>query len=85
MAPASPLGYVSTIHRVLEIPEIVELILTFLDQKGNINNALVCKRWSEISLDILWREVDDLPRLCSVLAPLYAQQHRVCEVRNTHF
>ncbi|KAI0942577.1 hypothetical protein AcW1_003169 [Taiwanofungus camphoratus] len=37
-------GYESTLHRVLEIPEIVELIFAFMDEKDNANNACVCKR-----------------------------------------
>lgn len=65
-----PLGYVSTVQRVLEIPEIVELILSFLDQKEHAASACVCKQWSEIALDHLWRDVDDLYRLFSILAPL---------------
>ncbi|TFY59777.1 hypothetical protein EVJ58_g5566 [Rhodofomes roseus] len=36
----APTGYDSTMQRVLEIPEIVELILRYLDPKDNINNAV---------------------------------------------
>ncbi|KZT64518.1 hypothetical protein DAEQUDRAFT_698588 [Daedalea quercina L-15889] len=63
-------GYESTIRRVLDIPEIVELIFSFLDKKDNVNNACVCKRWSGIALDSVWRSVDDTTQLLRLLAPL---------------
>lgn len=57
-------------QRVLEIPEIVELIFSFLDAASNANNAVVCKRWSELALNIVWRDVTDVRRLFNVLAPM---------------
>ncbi|OBZ73090.1 hypothetical protein A0H81_06679 [Grifola frondosa] len=70
MAPS--FGYESTMHRVLEIPEILELVFGFMQEKDNANNACVCKRWSDVALDALWRKVDDLPRLFGLLAPIVA-------------
>lgn len=60
----------TTQQRVLEIPEIVELIFSFLDDESNANNAAVCRRWSELALNILWREVKGVHRLFSLLAPM---------------
>lgn len=57
-------------HRVLQIPEIVGLIFTFMEKKDNANNACVCKRWSAIALDTLWGDIDGgLHRLFGLLAP----------------
>ncbi|KAI0073082.1 hypothetical protein K474DRAFT_1723382 [Panus rudis PR-1116 ss-1] len=60
----------SVVHRVLDIPEILELILSQLDRKSNVQNALVCKRWSDIALNLVWRDVTDLLFLFQLLAPL---------------
>ncbi|KAJ6577212.1 hypothetical protein B0H19DRAFT_932930 [Mycena capillaripes] len=46
------------------------MIFSFLDDPSNASNASVCKRWSEIALDTLWRELDDLHRLLGILKPL---------------
>jgi hypothetical protein len=61
----------TTQHRVLEIPEILELIFSFLDDASNARNATVCKRWFDLALNIVWRNVTDLHRLFSLLAPMY--------------
>ncbi|KAJ7284598.1 hypothetical protein C8J57DRAFT_1119522 [Mycena rebaudengoi] len=57
-------------HRALAIPELLDMIFSFLDDPSNASNASVCKRWSEIALDTLWRGVDDLHRLFSILGAL---------------
>ncbi|KAF9524767.1 hypothetical protein CPB83DRAFT_773231 [Crepidotus variabilis] len=57
-------------QKVLLIPELLDLIFGLVDTPSNAVNARVCKAWSSIALDALWREVDDLPRLFSLLAPL---------------
>ncbi|RDB16527.1 hypothetical protein Hypma_002894 [Hypsizygus marmoreus] len=60
----------SKVHRVLDIPELLDMILRFLDDASNASNARVCKQWSEMALDILWHDVRDLHRLFGLLAPL---------------
>ncbi|THH13451.1 hypothetical protein EW146_g6764 [Bondarzewia mesenterica] len=60
----------NTTHRVLAIPELLDIIFSFQDQQSNINAALVCKRWASVALDNVWREVDNLYRLFRILAPL---------------
>ncbi|KAI0795978.1 hypothetical protein C8Q75DRAFT_803032 [Abortiporus biennis] len=57
-------------NRVLSIPEMVEIILTFCDNNSNAMAARVCKKWSDIALNILWRDVTDISRLLVLLAPL---------------
>ena len=57
-------------HRVLRIPELLQIIFGILDLPSNRVNARVCKQWSDIALDILWREIDDIYFLFRILAPL---------------
>ena len=57
-------------HCVLETPELLDMIFSFLQSPSNAVNARVCKRWSETAPDLLWRDVDDLHRLFGTLAPL---------------
>ncbi|KAH9940136.1 uncharacterized protein BXZ73DRAFT_43088, partial [Epithele typhae] len=57
-------------RRVLAIPELLELVFVHLEDADNAMNALVCKAWSEVALDLLWREVDDLEQAFSLLAPI---------------
>ena len=46
------------------------MIFGVLDLPSNTVNARVCKQWSDIALDILWKEIDDLYLLFRILAPL---------------
>ncbi|KAF9449357.1 hypothetical protein P691DRAFT_667622 [Macrolepiota fuliginosa MF-IS2] len=55
---------------VLANPGLLCKIFQVLDNCCNLNNALVCRAWSKIALDILWRKVDDLYQLFTLLAPL---------------
>ncbi|KAF4622566.1 hypothetical protein D9613_009613 [Agrocybe pediades] len=57
-------------HSVLCIPELLRLTFQLSDPASNAVNARVCKRWSEIALDCLWADVDDLLRLLKLLAPM---------------
>ncbi len=57
-------------QRVMGIPELLDLIFNMLDRSSNAKMARVCKKWSSVALDVLWREVDDLHQLFSLLAPL---------------
>ncbi|KAI0773038.1 hypothetical protein BD413DRAFT_690697 [Trametes elegans] len=70
--------YGSTTQRVLGIPEILELVFSFLETKDAAQCARVCKGWSAIALDSLWRDVDDLHRLFSLLAPIVARETPDC-------
>ncbi|XP_006456157.1 hypothetical protein AGABI2DRAFT_210964 [Agaricus bisporus var. bisporus H97] len=60
----------TTMHRVLAIPELLDTVFKSMDSRSNLNNALVSRAWSEIALDTLWRQVNDLYRLFNLLAPL---------------
>lgn len=56
-------------HRALGIPELLYTIFRYMDNPCNASNARVCRKWSEIALDTLWRSVDDLNRLFGLLVP----------------
>ncbi|KIL63073.1 hypothetical protein M378DRAFT_107697 [Amanita muscaria Koide BX008] len=60
----------AAMQRVILIPELLDMIFSYLDISDNANNARVCKQWCDVALDTLWREVDDFSRLFSLLAPL---------------
>ncbi|KIJ11935.1 hypothetical protein PAXINDRAFT_118616, partial [Paxillus involutus ATCC 200175] len=64
-------------HRVLFIPELVDIIFNFLDKVTNVTNALVCEQWSQIALDVVWKEVDNLVQLFSLLKPIHEAEE--CE------
>jgi hypothetical protein len=61
-------------HRVLITARLLNLTLSFLDQRSNAANACVCKAWSDVALAVLWNDVHDLWRLISLLAPLKKTQ-----------
>lgn len=63
-------NHLPLMHRVLGIPELLDMIFGFLDEGSNASNARVSKQWSDVVLDTLWRDVNDLYRLFSLLAPL---------------
>lgn len=77
--------YRSSIHRVLGISELLELIFSHVDQFCNARNACVCKHWANVALDFLWREVRDLARLFTVLGPLERESEVVGEDGITHY
>jgi hypothetical protein len=60
----------STTHRVLCIPELLDMIFGFLDPPSNVENAQVCRTWLNVALDVLWKEVESPRRLFGLLAPL---------------
>jgi F-box-like len=69
--PIQPLGYESTAHRVLAIPELLRTIFSFGTRASNASNALVCRNWRDAALDHVWREIDDMYYLLHLLTPLY--------------
>lgn len=71
VATIPSLGYGSTTHRVLAIPELLKIIFSFGTPASNVSNALVCRSWREPALDYVWREVDDIYHLLQLLAPLH--------------
>jgi F-box-like len=68
-SPIPSLGYESTTHRVLSIPELLQTIFSFGTRASNASNALVCRSWREPALDHFWHEVDDIYYLLQILSP----------------
>ncbi|THV03095.1 hypothetical protein K435DRAFT_836026 [Dendrothele bispora CBS 962.96] len=60
----------------LRIPEILCIILRFLSKSHLSHCASVCKQWSNVSLDIMWHEVDDLRVFFNLLAPVGVKSGR---------
>ena len=75
--PIPSLGYESTAHRVLSIPELLQTIFSFGSRASNVSNALVCRSWLEPALDQIWHEVDDIYYLLQLLAPLEGEEYYV--------
>ena len=80
-SPISSLGYGSTAHRVLAIPELLQTIFSFGTRASNVSNAHVCREWREPALDNVWREVDDIYYLLQLLAPFHRRNHMNLYVR----
>ncbi|KAF7980965.1 hypothetical protein HWV62_35756 [Athelia sp. TMB] len=57
-------------HRILAIPELLDIIFAHLDTPSTAACAAVCKPWSDVALNALWADVDDLQRLIAILVPL---------------
>src|ERR1700733_12618001 len=70
----------STVDQVLSIDELLSLIFGFMSQGCNAVNARVCKKWSVIALDRLWRKVTDISCLLSTLAPFSKSGYKVSEI-----
>ena len=62
--------YQSVLQRVSSMPELLDIIFDHLDPTSNVTNVVVCKGWSEVARDKLWREVHYPRRLLSILAPI---------------
>lgn len=60
----------SASQRVLSTPELVAMIFSSLSISCNAKNAAVCSLWSEVALDAVWYDLDDLYPLLNVLAPI---------------
>ncbi|TFY74408.1 hypothetical protein EWM64_g9604 [Hericium alpestre] len=62
----------SITHRALAINEVLALIFCFLDDKSNATNARVCKRWSELALEVLWHDIN---AACLIHSLGYRNEH----------
>ena len=68
----SALRGLSTSHRVLRIAEIQDRIFSFNEVDDAARCALVCKAWTDVSLDHVWNTASDIVQLLNILAPLKA-------------
>jgi hypothetical protein len=61
--------------RLFSTPELIYKIFSHLSNSSNSASAQVCKAWSEIALDILWKDVVDLRHLFSQLPSLVEDEN----------
>ena len=66
----TPMAFQTTCQRVLAIPELIDSIFSYGDREVNLQCALVCRSWSNFALDALWKDIDDLFPILSILCPL---------------
>ncbi|KIY49800.1 hypothetical protein FISHEDRAFT_40642 [Fistulina hepatica ATCC 64428] len=52
------------------MPELLAMIFSYLERPTLVAAACACRQWSQLSLDTLWHDVDDLVGLFGLLAPL---------------
>ncbi|KAE9393371.1 hypothetical protein BT96DRAFT_1023052 [Gymnopus androsaceus JB14] len=57
-------------HHCLCIPEILHIIFSLCNCPTNAATAVVCKQWSEESLNVLWYRVDELKPLLRLFGEL---------------
>ncbi|KAF5364884.1 hypothetical protein D9758_008109 [Tetrapyrgos nigripes] len=60
----------TTMHALFSIPELLCIIFQMLKKEDQRQCIVVCKIWSEVSLDLLWADVRDVKRLLNILAPV---------------
>lgn len=58
------------LHTVLSDDDLRERILSFSENRDLLQCALVCRVWSDTSLDVLWSSLSSIVPLISILSPL---------------
>ena len=59
---------------VVIIPELLSLVLSFLDERSVAKIITVNIQWADTALDTVWRDVNDIRRLLGHLAPLVSEK-----------
>jgi len=57
-------------HHLFCIPELLCLIIGNLDREDRVRCAQVCQFWSEVALDVIWYNVEDLRILANPISPI---------------
>jgi len=68
--------------RVANAPELLRLIFEKCRKKDNIRHTVVCKAWSEVSLNVLWHDVDDLRTFFHILSSIVQRKYKKKEQEN---
>ncbi|KAK0233887.1 hypothetical protein IW262DRAFT_119008 [Armillaria fumosa] len=74
-------------HRALTIPELIHEIFSHVNTSDLASSvSIVCKRWSDISTEIIWRKLDDLQPLLRLIGetevnacPERGRRYRSCK------
>lgn len=70
--------------RALDIPELLQHIVSFLERRDLACAAQVSQYWSELALSALWEHLPELMILVRVLHPLRWSEENECWVREIH-
>ncbi|KAG8920924.1 hypothetical protein FRC01_000526, partial [Tulasnella sp. 417] len=54
----------------MTVPELVDGVLSFATRPTLVSCALVCKRWSQVALDRLWKQLDSIFPLLELVTSL---------------
>lgn len=58
-------------HRALTIPELIHEIFSYVTTSVLASSvSIVCKQWSDISTEIIWRKLDDLTPLLRLIGEI---------------
>ncbi|KAI0073081.1 hypothetical protein K474DRAFT_1700561 [Panus rudis PR-1116 ss-1] len=68
------ISHSTSAHQAVQIPELLSLILSFLDEQTVARTATVSRRWADVALDISWKHVRDIRQLLCLLAPLTTER-----------
>ncbi|KAG8950574.1 hypothetical protein FRC04_007393 [Tulasnella sp. 424] len=63
-----------TVPRPLRIPEVLLEIFAASDNSTRAVSARVCRSWSNLALDVLWRDMNSPIPLLQILSPLQPKQ-----------
>lgn len=73
----------SSVKRVLDCPDFLELVFDFLDQADLLNVAMTSKQYTSLALRRRWRTVRRLRHLFSVLPEGLFESRRGSPVSRT--
>ncbi|KAG8978744.1 hypothetical protein FRB93_010892 [Tulasnella sp. JGI-2019a] len=54
----------------LKIPEILEEVMQLSERPDRAASARVCRSWTPVAIDVLWRDLDSIFPLLELIAPL---------------
>ncbi|KAF5366773.1 hypothetical protein D9758_006494 [Tetrapyrgos nigripes] len=66
-------------HPLFELPELLRIIIENLGREDQVRCALMNQSWSEVALDVIWVEIDDLRLLLNALSPLKKKSQKKYE------
>ena len=61
-------------HHALAMADILIRIFSYTHQKDAARSARVCKLWSDVALDRLWRHVVHISHLFELLSPIHTER-----------
>jgi hypothetical protein len=74
----------TTTPRPIDVPELLALVFSFLDDRSLARAAQTCRPWSVVALDALWHTLTDLRPLLTLLAPMTSERKAAGRVVPQH-